>query len=73
MARPTARNGSTGVMVSKVAPPTPPICQDCTLAAMSPRGRAMAVMNDVSAAEVAAPASASLSGVGPPRPSDPTA
>ena len=30
-------------------------------------------MNEVSAADVAAPASASLSGVAPPRPSEPTA
>ena len=34
---PTARNGATVTIVLQVAPPTPPICQDWTLAAMSPR------------------------------------
>ena len=61
-----------GLMVAKVAPPTPPICQERILAEMSPRGRATAVMNEASAALVAAPARASFSGVAPPRPSDPT-
>jgi hypothetical protein len=55
----------------QVAPPTPPICQDCTFSPRSLRPSTTALMNDASAAEVAAPASASLSGVAPPLPSEP--
>ena len=43
-----------------------------TLVGMSLRGRRIALTSEVNAAEVAAPASASLSGVAPPRPSEPT-
>lgn len=71
MAKPRTKNGNAWEMASKFAPPTPPICHDRTLPAMSPRGRITAVTNDASAAEVAAPARASLRGVAPPRPSDP--
>ena len=37
------------------------------------RGSRMALISELKAADVAAPASASLSGVAPPRPSEPTA
>ena len=60
-------------MRSHVAPPTPPICQNRNAVSMSTRGSRIALTSDASAAEVAAPASASLSGVAPPRPSEPTA
>ena len=63
--------GSTGRMRANVAPPTPPICQDWMPPAMSLRGSTTAITRDEKATEVAAPASASLSGVAPPRPSEP--
>ena len=40
---------------------------------MSTRGSSTALVSELSAAVVAAPASASFSGVAPPRPSEPTA
>lgn len=51
MTAPTARNGRTETIESKLAPPTPPICQDLTFAAMSFRGSATALMNDASAGD----------------------
>ena len=55
------------------APPTPPICQNRKVVRISTRGSRIALISELNAAEMAAPASASLSGVAPPRPSDPTA
>ena len=68
ISRPATRNGSTCRMDSKEAPPTPPICQERTPSAMSLRGSTTALMKEARAAAVAAPASASLSGVAPSRP-----
>ena len=68
---PTARKGATTASLSHVAPPTPPICHDWNVPAMSLRGRMIAVTNEAKAADVAAPANASFSGVAPPRPNEP--
>ncbi len=59
-------------MRSQVAPPTPPICQNRKVVITSARGKMMALTSDPNVAEMAAPASASLSGVAPSRPRDPT-
>ena len=64
--------GATSPIRSKVAPPTPPTCQDRTPPAISARGSTTASVSDENATEVAAPASASFSGVAPPRPIEPT-
>ena len=70
---PTASTGSTMPIRSHVAPPTPPICQKRNVSMASTRGSSTALTSDANAAVAAAPASASLSGVAPPRPSEPTA
>ncbi len=59
-------------MRSQVAPPTPPICQNRKVSIASTRGRRRALVSEAKAAEMAAPARVSLSGVAPPRPSEPT-
>ena len=69
---PTSRNGSTRLIEANVPPPTPPICQKRNSFITSIRGSRMALTNELNAAAVAAPASASLSGVAPPRPREPT-
>ena len=70
---PMIRKGSTGITGSHVvAPPILPICHLRNSSMTLARGSRMADTSDVNAAEVAAPARASFSGVAPPRPSDPT-
>ena len=69
---PAARTGATAPMLSHEAPPTPPICQERKVSMTLARGRTIALTSEAKAAELAAPASASLSGVAPPRPRDPT-
>ena len=59
-------------MRSQVAPLTPPICQNRNESIAWMRGSMIALISEPNAALTAAPASASLSGVAPPRPSDPT-
>ena len=58
---------------SGVAPPTPPICQNRKESITWMRGSRMALTREENAADMAAPASASLSGVAPPRPIEPMA
>jgi hypothetical protein len=62
----------TTTMRSQVAPPTPPICQKRKLVITSTRGNRIAFTSELNAAVMAAPARASLSGLAPPRPSEPT-
>jgi len=68
---PTTRIGSTSRVSAVSARPTLPTCQKRKTRMTSMRGSRMALDSDVNAAVMMAPARASLSGVGPPRPSDP--
>ena len=69
---PAIRNGATSPTRSQVTPPIPPICQNRNESITRTRGSRIAETSDEHAADVAAPARASFSGVAPPRPNDPT-
>ncbi len=72
MTNPSPSNGKATVSDSYCAPLTEPICQLRNSSMTSARGNKMALVKLDRAAAVAAPARASLSGVAPPWPIDPT-